>query len=168
MRMIILRNGVAAFLRNNGKYLLMKRAENRTYNPGFWSGVGGHMESQEINDPCATCYREITEETGIRQSEISFLELLYVITRRSKDEIRHSYIFFGETFKTGVKQTDEGELFWIHEDKLLDREFTVTFAEMLKHYKARDPQDHAVYIGVAENNNGKLLMKWSRCEDFEV
>ena len=63
--MIILRNSVCAFLRNNGKYLLMKRAENRVFNPGFWSGVGGHMEPKEINDPLSACYREIEEETGI-------------------------------------------------------------------------------------------------------
>ena len=62
--MITLRNGVAAFLQNNGSYLLMKRAENRGIAPGVWSGVGGHIEPNEINDPLAACYREIEEETN--------------------------------------------------------------------------------------------------------
>ena len=58
-------NYVAAFLRNNDEYLLMERANNRKINPGFWSGVGGHVEPHEINDPLSACYREIEEEAGM-------------------------------------------------------------------------------------------------------
>ena len=60
--MITLRNGVAAFLWNDGNYLLMKRADNREIAPGVWSGVGGHMRPNEINDPLSACYREIKEK----------------------------------------------------------------------------------------------------------
>ncbi|HBK85283.1 MAG TPA: hypothetical protein DDZ53_04545, partial [Firmicutes bacterium] len=116
--MITLRNGVTAFLHNNGEYLLMKRADNRKIAPGVWSGVGGHMEQSEINDPLTACYREIEEETGISRDKISSLKLLYIITRRSKDEIRQSYIYFGETAQEEVIQTDEGNLFWIAEGAL--------------------------------------------------
>jgi len=165
--MVTLLNGVAAFLQNNGKYLLMKRADNRSIAPNVWSGVGGHMEQSEINDPLSACYREITEETGIDRSNIVFLELLYIIIRRSKDEIRQNYIYFGETSQTDVIQTGEGELFWIFEKELLDREYTKTFAAMLEHNIRRNQHDCAVYVGVAENNNGKLRMNWSQCEDFE-
>ena len=165
--MITLRNSVTAFLRNNDKYLLMKRAANRKIAPGVWSGVGGHIEPQEISDPISACYREIEEESGIKKSQIETLDLQYIITRRSKDEIRQSYIYFGETLQTDVKQTDEGILFWISENDLLNREYTKTFAAMLEHYKKRSYNDLAVYVGVAENDNGKLRMNWSRCEDFE-
>ena len=117
--MITLRNSACAFLRNSEKYLVMKRSESRVYNPSFWSGIGGHMEPQEINEPLAACYREIEEETGINKDNIDSLELLYVITRRSKNEIRQSYIYFGETQQTDVLQTDEGALFWIDKKELL-------------------------------------------------
>ena len=165
--MITLRNGVAAFLRNNDKYLLMNRAANRKIAPGVWSGVGGHIEPQELNDPLSACYREIEEESGIVKSQIETLDLQYIITRRSKNEIRQSYIYFGETLQTDVKQTDEGVLFWISENDLLNREYTKTFAAMLEHYKKRSYNDRAVYVGVAEYDNGKLRMNWLRCEDFE-
>jgi len=165
--MITLRNGIAAFLRNNDKYLLMNRAANRKIAPGVWSGVGGHVEPQELNDPLSACYREIEEESGIVKSQIETLDLQYIITRRSKDEIRQNYIYFGETSQTDVKQTDEGVLFWISENDLLNREYTKTFAAMLEHYKKRSCNDRAVYVGVAENDNGNLRMSWSCCEDFE-
>ena len=81
--MITLTNYVAAFLENNNQYLLMKCAINRKINPGYWSGVGGHIEKHEINDPLAACYREIEEESGITRDKIVSLDLMYIITRRS-------------------------------------------------------------------------------------
>lgn len=165
--MITLRNGTAAFLNNQGNYLLMKRADNRKIAPGVWSGIGGHIEPHEINTPLSACYREIEEESGITRDKISSLELLYIITRRSKDEIRQSYIYFGETDQTELIQTDEGELFWIPRGELLKREYAKTFSAMLEHYTGSDKGDHALYVGVADDNNGELQMNWARCEDFE-
>jgi 8-oxo-dGTP diphosphatase len=164
---ITLRNGVAAFLKNGEAYLLMKRAADRAVAPGVWSGIGGHMEPREINDPLSACYREIEEESGITCDEIGSLDLLYIITRRFKDEIRQSYIYFGETARTDVFQTDEGELVWVCEYELINREYTQTFAAMLRHYINRDENDRAVYVGVAGDNNGGLAMVWAKCEDWD-
>jgi 8-oxo-dGTP diphosphatase len=165
--LITLRSFATAFLRNNGRILLMKRADNRVFLPGIWCGVGGHMEPGEINNPYAACIREIREETGITASGIDPLELLYIIIRRSANEIRQNYIYFGETPQTEVIQTDEGQLFWIPEEELLNRRFSATFTAMLAHYTQRGEDDRAVYVGTAENDNGKLSMSWARCEDFD-
>ena len=165
--MITLKNYVAAFLRNDDKFLLMKRADNRRINPGFWSGVGGHIEPHEINAPLSACYREIEEESGINRDKISSLDLLYIITRRSGDKIRQSYIYFGDTTVSDVIQTDEGVLSWIPHGELLKRQYTATYAVMMEHYTKRGRTDRAVYVGVADGGNGKLKMNWSRCEDFE-
>ena len=124
------------------------------------------MEPHEINDPLTACYREIEEETGI--TEIDSLRLLYIVTRRSRDEIRQNYIFFGETTQTNIAQTDEGTLHWVPKEELLCREYTKSFAAMLKHYVKRKTHDRAIYVGVAGNDNGNLRMHWSRCEDFEL
>lgn len=107
------------------------------------------------------------EESGISHDNIAPLDLLYIITRRSNNEIRQNYIYFSETIVSDVIQTDEGVLFWIPQEKLLEREYTATYAAMLEHYTKREQNDNAVYVGVAENNNGKLKMNWSKCEDFE-
>ena len=183
--MITLKSYVAAFLRNGDKYLLMKRADNRKIYPGFWSGIGGHIEPHEINDPFSACYREIAEESGIYRDKISSLDLLYIITRRSKDEIRQNYIFFGETNTSDIIQTDEGVLYWISSDVLIERKYSATYAAMLEHYIKRSQNDRSVYVGVAgdtgvagdagdsgvadiaENNDETLKMSWLKCEDYE-
>jgi 8-oxo-dGTP diphosphatase len=125
------------------------------------------MEPAELNDPLTACFREIEEETGINRANIINLELLYIIIRRRADRISQMYIYFGETAQTDIVQTDEGELFWIPEEELLDREYTNTFAAMLRHCTARAPDDRAVYIGAAENDGMNLRMVWAKCEDFE-
>jgi len=156
---------VCAFLRSGDDILLMKRADSRVYNPGFWNGIGGYIESAEINDPLSACYREIEEETGIHRACIDILKLKYMIVRRSKDELRLSYIFFGETSQSDVSKTDEGTLFWIPRKELLNRPFTATYAAMLAHYMST--ADEALIVGVAEQISGKLRVSWSRCEAFE-
>ena len=165
MTPITLVNGAATFLQRGDAYLLMKRAPNRKIAPGVWSGVGGHMECAELNDPQAACLREVWEETGIAAEQIRNLSLRYVILRRQRDAIRQTYIYFGETDAKAVDKTDEGKLYWIPESDLLKRTYTATFQAMLEHYLTTP--DERVVIGVAENDGGKCLMAWSAIEDFE-
>jgi 8-oxo-dGTP diphosphatase len=165
--MITLSNGAAAFLRRGDEYLLMKRAPNRKVAPGVWSGVGGHTERDELNNPQATYLREIEEETGISVAQIHDLTLRYIIIRRYRDTMRQTYVYFGETDAEYTDKTDEGKLYWIHENELLNREYTATFAAMLRHYLTT-PDTERVIVGVAENNGGKCGMVWSAVEDFNV
>ena len=161
--MIILRTGAGAFLRNSGKILLIKRSKTKKIAPGVWSCIGGHMEPREINNPLGACLREVEEETGIPAAEIHSLELLYIMIRRRGNEISHYYIYFGETRQTDLVQTEEGHLLWIPEEELANREYTETFAAMIDHYISRKEQDRALYVGVAENESGKLRMNWAKC-----
>jgi 8-oxo-dGTP diphosphatase len=164
---IILQNGAGAFLINNGFYLLMKRSPERKIAPNVWSCIGGHMEKHELNDPMATCLREIEEETGITKEHIYNLKLRYIIIRRYKNIIRQNYIYFGETDKKDLINTDEGTLHWIEEKELLEREYTKTYTEMIKHYAKTPDQNERVVIGIAGKELNQLKMEWVIAEDFE-
>lgn len=164
---IILQNFANAFLINNGNYLIMKRSPNKKLIPNKWAGIGGHIEPDEMNDPISACLREVYEETGITKEHIFNLRLKYIILRRAKNIIRQNYVYFGETDVTDIVGNDEGTLHWIDEPELLNKDFTQTFKEMLKHYFLADKYEERVIIGVAENTNGKLKMNWSVIEDFE-
>jgi 8-oxo-dGTP diphosphatase len=167
MAIINLENGAAAFLKRGNSYLLMKRATNRKIAPGIWSGVGGHLERDELNDPQTACQREVWEETGITAEHITDLTLRYIIIRRYRDTIRQTYIYFGETDADPADLTDEGKLYWIPENELLNRQFTATFTAMLEHYLAA-PDPKRVIVGIAESCNGKCHMIWGTLEDFDA
>ncbi|MFF2176600.1 hypothetical protein ACFVT8_09110 [Lysinibacillus sp. NPDC058147] len=40
-----------AFLIHHGSVLMMKKENSKIFNFEFWGGIGGHMESNEINSP---------------------------------------------------------------------------------------------------------------------
>ena len=164
---ISLENGSGAFLRNNGKYLLIKRSAERKIAPNVWSCVGGHMEQNEINNPLDTCLREIAEETGIEKEHIINLKLRYIIIRRFENTIRQNYIYFGETNMERFIDTDEGKLYWIKEEELLNREYTQMYTAMLQHYINNKDKQEKITVGVAGNINGKLKMNWTMVEDFK-
>lgn len=113
--MITLRNGTAAFLNNQGNYLLMKRADNRKIAPGVWTGIGGHIEPHEINTPLSAYYREIEEESGITRDKISSFELLNIITRRSKDEYGRVIFISEKPTKPSLYKQMKGNCFGFRE-----------------------------------------------------
>jgi 8-oxo-dGTP diphosphatase len=125
-----------ATLFNGNDMLMMKRSPNRTLNPGMWASVGGHLEPEEIGDPELACYREIEEETGMTRSCILDLKLQYVLLRLNRSEFRQQFVYTAYTSTREVWQTDEGELYWIPREQVLDREIPFIFHKLLEHYWA--------------------------------
>jgi 8-oxo-dGTP diphosphatase len=164
---IITENMVGAFLIKEGKYLLMQRSSSRTFAPNIWSCIGGHMEPNEINNPFVACLREIDEEASIKSENIFNLKLRYIIIRQNKNIIKQSYVYFGDTNIEKLIETEEGKLYWINKEELLDRKYTATFTEMMKHYVLTPNLDEKIIIGIAGKENNKMKMYWSIVEDFE-
>jgi len=164
---IILQNSAGAFLKNKNNYLLMFRSSNRKIVPNLWSCIGGHMEINELNNPLETCLREIKEETGIEKMNIYNLKLRYIIIRQYKNIIRQNYLYFGETNITKLIETNEGTLHWIPEKKLLEKEYTKTYKEMMKHFVKTPDRENRIIVGIAKKQNMELKMNWSILEDFE-
>ena len=163
---IVLENGAGAFLQNGNKYLLMKRSPNRKIAPNVWSCIGGHMEKGKINNPLEACFREIEEETGIRRINIFDLSLRYIIIRQFKNIVRQNYIYFGKTDKMEFIDTKEGTLHWINEENILEKEYTKTFTEMMKHY-LNNKFCEKIVVGIAGKEENRLKMNWTILEDFE-
>lgn len=149
------------FLNNGTRTLMLKRSASRKIAPGLWTGVGGHIEDGEQHNPEAAAIREIEEETGLSRADITRIELRYIMLRKVGDEIRQHYIYFAETRREEVHQSDEGDLSWIETAKLLSLELPLTTQKALEHYFAtvHQPSDH-VYVGVIFEEE----VQWSQLE----
>lgn len=165
--MIKLRVMTTAYLVNDDELLMMERSKERRFAPGIWAGVGGHLEPEEINNPYKACIREIYEETGIEEEYISGLNLKYMILRRSKEEIRVQYVYIGNALKRKVKNTDEGNLYWISKDNLFEKELSVTTQMTLKHYLEYGSEIRDILVGVVSADNNKPEINWIPLQDWE-
>jgi 8-oxo-dGTP diphosphatase len=138
----------ALLFNSKNELLMMKRSPNRTLSPGLWAAVGGHLEPDELNNPRAAVIREIFEETGLREEDISGLRMQYILIRLNRDEVRQQFFYVGRTDVRPSVRTDEGELYWIPEAAILDRPMPFIFRGLLKHYLAHGDSEH-VWIGTA-------------------
>lgn len=166
--MIKFRNVVTAFLINDNDILLMKRDDNVKIMPGFWSGVGGHLECDEINNPRHACLREIYEETGIRENQIVKLKLKYTLMRRWFDEVVINYIYFGTTTSRDVVDNGEGTLHWVNKDSVLSHLFLDAISITLAHYLEFGDKIDDVLVGVvARDKSNKAIVKWNVLPDMK-
>ncbi|MFC5527958.1 NUDIX domain-containing protein, partial [Cohnella yongneupensis] len=115
-----LRQMATAFLFRDQKVLMIKKSKSKLNSSEFWSGLGGHLEPQEINSPKIACIREIFEESGIKESEISDLRMRYLLIRIKDSEIRQQYVYFGRTMKSELIMSDEGELSWVDQSEIVN------------------------------------------------
>lgn len=157
-----------AFILNGEKVLCLKRSNSKRIAPGLWTGVGGHIEPEEINDPGVSCLREVYEETGLPESAIDEFKLLYIVHRKIDKEIRQQYIFFGKTTCTEVLSNDEGELHWIDTSDLMKLEMPLTIKYTLEHFLYHR-ENQIVHIGTMTQNEKKIPeIKWTPLLDSDV
>lgn len=152
---------VCAFLRCGDEVLLIHRGLHKAIAPGMWSGIGGHMEEGELNDPLSACFREIKEETGIEAAMIKTLNLRYIAIRHNGREITHNYIFHGEVLqKAKLPFCDEETLHWMALDQIAALEMTFSIKQAALHWL--DHQDDEETIFLCGINRGNNEMTWTK------
>lgn len=65
------REVVTAFLRREGKVLLLRRSHRVGSYQGLWAGVSGYLEDPT---PLAQALREIREETGLEKKQMKLVK----------------------------------------------------------------------------------------------
>ncbi|HHZ02550.1 MAG TPA: NUDIX domain-containing protein [Tissierellia bacterium] len=166
--MIRFRNIVTAFLTNGDDFLLMERTNTKKLYPGYWAGVGGHIEPHEINDPRTACIREIYEETGIKEGQIVDLKLRYIVLRRSKNETVINYMYFGKSLTREVTKSDEGNLYWINRNDILNHLYLDVIRLTLAHYLEFGEKTNDILVGVTNiDENNECRLNWNVLKDME-
>jgi len=114
----IFQPAVLCYLKRNKQTLMIYRNKKENdYHKGKWNGLGGKFEVGEFPEDCAK--REVFEESGLK---LNSLELKGIITFPKFDGIKDwiVFIFISEDFEGEIKDSPEGKIEWIDDDKLLD------------------------------------------------
>lgn len=155
------RQMATAFLWNQDHVLMMKKASSKLFDFEFWGGIGGHLDYEELNSPMQSSYREIEEETGFIKSDIENFKLRYILIESNSGEVRQQYVYFGETSHTDYIPSDEGELYWISKDELVNLHTSKIIKFMIEHYLNHSTSDD-VFVGtVTVNDQGTPQIQWA-------
>ncbi len=145
----MLRNMAGLYITDGDKMLLLYRIGSKVVQPS-WCNIGGHFEDFELNNPKACALREVFEETGITERDITNLKFKYVTLRNKNNEIRQNYYFFADLNNKDLnfQNCNEGILEWVEVAEVLDKEMPYSSKEVLKHYLSVGKDDNKIYAGV--------------------
>ena len=125
----------ALLMNENDDVLFLQKGEDHHFLPGYLVPIGGHMEEEEMSDPKRACLREISEEAGLVEDDLTNLKLKYIVHRILEDEIRIQYLFVAGV-KKGAQliESDEGELYWKSLQQIETSKITKPIKYAAKHF----------------------------------
>ena len=149
-----LRNMTAMYLSRGESMLLLYRVGSRVVAPSY-CGIGGHFEKDELNDARACVLRELYEETGLTEDDLSGLRMRYACMRLKNGEIRQNYYFFAELAPGAqlAKSCCEGRLEWVPYGELLQKEMPATAYHVIRHYLETGRYTDTLYAGATEKDS---------------
>ena len=113
---------VTSFIKENDKFLLLKRSETVKTMKGLWAGVSGIIENNE--EPLKRAKIEIYEELGIPEDKIKFLKSASKIKVHSPQYENHEWEIFPFLFEvknpTIKLNWENSEFKWITVEELKD------------------------------------------------
>lgn len=110
---------VTCFLHYGEEYLFLRRSLTKRIDPGKVNGVGGRLEKGE--DYVSAALREIEEETGyvLAKETLRFCGIIKLQEGLEEDWVLCCFKAEVPTKDIPIgNETDDGELFWIHKNKL--------------------------------------------------
>lgn len=153
-----LRNMTGVYITSKDKMLLLYRIGSKVVSPS-WCCVGGHFEKDELNDAKAAMLRELKEEIGLTEADLTNLSLRYVAMRLKNSEIRLNFYFFAE-LKDGIEiggKCEEGFLEWVSFEEVNSREMPYSAQLVIKHYMETGRFNNQLYAGIATSEGMEFV-----------
>ena len=144
-----LRNMTGIYLMHGDQLLFLYRKGSRVVGDSYVGAAGGHFEKDELNDAKACVLRELSEETGLCESDLRDLTMRYVTLRLKNGEIRQNYYFFARLDDPEkVKESREGTLDWVSIDRAAELNMPVSAKYMIEHFIKIGRHDRNLYGGI--------------------
>ncbi|NDJ87240.1 MAG: NUDIX domain-containing protein [Chloroflexi bacterium] len=97
------------FVTYGEEILLLKRAQHKRVYPGYYNGLGGHIERDE--DPLRSAIREIREESGLEVTQVRYCGTTHIDAGQATGILL--FIFTAVASSREVHSGDEGTLHWL-------------------------------------------------------
>ena len=124
---------VTSFIKDNDKFLLLKRSDKVKTMKGLWAGVSGIIEKNE--EPLTRAKIEIFEELGITEDQIKFLKSASEMKAHSPQYENHEWEIFPFLFEvknpTINLNWENSEYVWITVDEIKNYETVPSIDKVL-------------------------------------
>ena len=149
-----LRNMATVYIRDKDKMLLLDRIGSKVVQRS-WCGIGGHFKGKELNNARACVLRELKEETGLKEKDVSNLKLRYIALRLVEEELRINYYFFADLNPGAAltKHCPEGNLEWVGLNELHNRKMPYTAQRVIGHYMEIGINTNDFYCAAVDNDH---------------
>ena len=158
-----LRNMTSVYLTGERGILCLYRVGSRVANNKYIGSAGGHFEKEELSDARACVLREMKEELGLTEADVSNLGMRYITYRLKDGEIRQNYYFFGKLKEERELSSTEGTLHWIPYDGFENLNMPVSAKHMIRHYLQTGRFDDRLYAGITQQGGTTFVPM----EEFE-
>jgi len=141
-------------LRHGEHFLLLERARTKRVHPGKWTGMGGKIEADEMDDLAASALRELREESGIVARDVrDFALRRAVLHARPGAPLTTLFYFTGTLEQRVLPHCPEGTLAWVSPEEWADLPLIDNARPLLPLLFAdqeRDPAGHEPpHLGIA-------------------
>lgn len=156
----LVQTAITAFIHKDNKHLFLKRRDNMRIDPGKLNGIGGRLEPGE--DYLTCCIREIAEETGyiVSPQNISLSGVVMLEGGYQEDWVMCFYKVEVDSYEIPKStKTEDGELLWIDEDKVLDSRYILV--DDINYCFKDIVEDKRIFFLTATLNSNQIIEKTS-------
>lgn len=143
------------FIRKDGKWLMLKRSEQKRFGPGYFHTVGGKIDQDE--DPYTAALREVKEEAGIGVKNMRLEAVTFEIApmKENPDENWLGFYFSADYDSGEITQTEEGELVLIDGVDIPNQKLISSIRAIIHHIL--DQKDGIVFLKMRYDEDGNVM-----------
>lgn len=125
------------FIRQDARFLVLRRSPHKRYAPGIVHPVGGKLEPGE--NPFAGAEREALEETGLRVKNMRLEAVLLDIEPVQGEPYNWLVYHFSADYASGeLSSTPEGELIWLTAEELINERLHASVRPIIREILDRE------------------------------
>jgi len=142
---------------NKNRVLLQKAAEDKKIFPGYYNGIGGHIERYE--DVLAAASRELKEEAGITCKDLRLAGSIMIDVEEDAGILL--FVFTGSRFTGELAPSDEGTLHWVNIERLSHLKVVEDIPELVTRVLDFTTNGQLFFGKYTYDDEGKRISSWA-------